>query len=429
MNRLRGFSLPRVYTFFTRLFALWDRAGGSDRVPRSGRWTARLAFEGMEDRYVPSTATTTALGSSVNPAVYGQTVTLTATVSSGAGTPTGTVTFDDGATAIGTGTLASGVATLTTSTLIAGSHSLTAVYGGNATYTSSTSSILAESVNPDATTTTLSSASNPGVYGQTVVLQRNGRGSRTGQRNTDRDSVVQGRVDRSWDRNPQRRCGHVRHHAPGSGIPLDDSGVWGSPSFNNSTSTVLNETINRDPTVTDVSASINPVLPSQTVTLTATVESTSPGFGSPSGIVTFMDGSTTLGTGSLTAGAGIGTATLITSFSTTGYHSINAVYGGDTNFTASTGGMVEFVHLNSTTTVSASADPVSFGQMVTFTATVSATPPGTGTPTGSVEFLDGTTVLGYGSLSRWSGYFLHLKPVSRFALDHGRVLRGHDVHR
>ncbi|HMF36072.1 MAG TPA: Ig-like domain repeat protein, partial [Isosphaeraceae bacterium] len=64
-----------------------------------------------------------------------QSVTFTATVSvnsPGAGTPTGTVTFKDGATVLGTGTLSGGVATFTRSTpLSAGAHHITAVYGGD----------------------------------------------------------------------------------------------------------------------------------------------------------------------------------------------------------------------------------------------------------------------------------------------------------
>ena len=82
--------------------------------------------------------------SSANPSVFGQSVTFTATVTAnapGSGTPTGTVTFMDGSTTLGTGTLnGSGVATFSTSGLSVGSHSITAVYGGDTDFTTSTSS-------------------------------------------------------------------------------------------------------------------------------------------------------------------------------------------------------------------------------------------------------------------------------------------------
>jgi Bacterial Ig-like domain (group 3) len=96
-----------------------------------------------------SQATTTTLTSSPNPSTPGQAVTFTATVkpTAGSGTPTGTVTFKDGGTTIGTVTLnASDVASFTTSTLALGSHSITAVYGGQAPFAPSTSNTLVQNV-------------------------------------------------------------------------------------------------------------------------------------------------------------------------------------------------------------------------------------------------------------------------------------------
>ena len=93
------------------------------------------------DLFTYQGATTTALSSSQNPSVFGQSVTFTATVSSASGTPSGTVTFKDGATTLGTGTLAGGVATLPTSSLAIGGHTITAVYGGDTNFTGSTSSV------------------------------------------------------------------------------------------------------------------------------------------------------------------------------------------------------------------------------------------------------------------------------------------------
>jgi hypothetical protein len=82
--------------------------------------------------------TTTTLTSSPNPSATGTSVTLTATVSPSAAT--GTVMFYDGAALLGPGALGSGTATLSLSSLAAGSHSLTASYGGDASYDGSVSS-------------------------------------------------------------------------------------------------------------------------------------------------------------------------------------------------------------------------------------------------------------------------------------------------
>ena len=77
-------------------------------------------------------------------------VTLTATVSDSStgstGSPTGTVSFYDGATLLGTSTVTAGVATLTTAVLPLGSSSVTSVYSGDSNFTVSTSSTVTEMV-------------------------------------------------------------------------------------------------------------------------------------------------------------------------------------------------------------------------------------------------------------------------------------------
>jgi len=101
--------------------------------------------------------TTTSLVSSLNPSQAGQAVTFTATVlasTSGAGTPTGTVTFKDGSTVLGAVAVdASGKAVVTTSGLSSGSHSITAQYGGDARFTASTSQALTQQVASPTTNT------------------------------------------------------------------------------------------------------------------------------------------------------------------------------------------------------------------------------------------------------------------------------------
>jgi hypothetical protein len=80
-------------------------------------------------------------------------------------------------------------------------------------------------------------------------------------------------------------------------------------------------------TTTTVASSQNPSSAGQSVTFTATVSGAT-----PTGSLTFKDGSTVLGIVALAGGV----ATFATSSLTTGNHSITAVYGGDGNFVAST---------------------------------------------------------------------------------------------
>jgi hypothetical protein len=79
--------------------------------------------------------------------VFGQTVTFTATVTSQAGTLTGSVTFTSDGTPLGTVGLAGGKATLTTSGLPAGNHTISATYTGDANFLTSNAT-LTQTVKP-----------------------------------------------------------------------------------------------------------------------------------------------------------------------------------------------------------------------------------------------------------------------------------------
>ncbi len=114
--------------------------------------------------------TTTTLTSSLNPSVFGQSVTFTATVAGNG--PTGTVTFTDttSSTTLGTGTLAGGITTFTTASLSIGSHQIVAVYAGDASNKAGSSAARTQTVNAIPTTTTLASSLNPSVSGQSVTF-------------------------------------------------------------------------------------------------------------------------------------------------------------------------------------------------------------------------------------------------------------------
>ncbi len=115
--------------------------------------------------------TSTVLTSSQNPTVSGESFTLTATVTSSGGTPTGTVSFEEGVTVLGTSTLnGAGQATLTLA-LPAGAHSIVARYLGAGSFAASTSAPLVQNVNPGSTTTTLTTSPNPSSGGIGIVAQ------------------------------------------------------------------------------------------------------------------------------------------------------------------------------------------------------------------------------------------------------------------
>ncbi|MGA3080976.1 MAG: protease pro-enzyme activation domain-containing protein [Terracidiphilus sp.] len=92
--------------------------------------------------------TTAAIVATPNPSLLGQSVTITATVTATLpGTPTGSVTFWNGATNLGSSTLSGGVATLSTTALPLGALNLQASFLGSAYYAASSSPLFAQTVN------------------------------------------------------------------------------------------------------------------------------------------------------------------------------------------------------------------------------------------------------------------------------------------
>ena len=119
-------------------------------------------------------ATTTTVSSSLNPSIYGQSVTFTATVSNTSGSggvPSGSVAFYDGSTLLGVGTTLSGAgtsatSTFTISTLKAGTQSMSAVYTAAGNLPGSTSSTLTQTVNQAPLTITANNESK--IYGASL---------------------------------------------------------------------------------------------------------------------------------------------------------------------------------------------------------------------------------------------------------------------
>jgi hypothetical protein len=193
----------------------------------------------------------------------------------------------------------------------------------------------------------------------------------------------------------------------GSAVPVVSNTVNYSFAAYSATVFVFSTGTSSSPTATtsSLTASSANITLGQSVTFTATVTPAS-GTVTPTGTVTVYDGTTQIGTGTLSSS---GSATFSTSALTAGAHSLTAVYSGDSNFTSSTSPAVSVTVSNATkiaTTMllSASATQLTSGQSVTLTASV-APQSGSGTPTGSVTFLDGQTQLGASPLSAGSSSF------------------------
>jgi len=143
-----------------------------------------------------------------------------------------------------------------------------------------------------------------------------------------------------------------------------------------------------------IASSLNPVTAGQSVTFTATLTSAPPV--PDGGQVAFTDG--TNPTPFCTSTTVSGVASCATIFSRRGAHAIRATYAGDLYHRTGVRALAETVNpYPSTTTVSASPNPSTFGQAVTITATVTSAGPTI--PTGTVTFYNGSVALGSAVLS------------------------------
>ena len=348
---------------------------------------------------VGKAATVTNIVSSGSPSVFGQPVTFTASVSAtapGAGTPTGTVVFKDGATTLATVALdGSANAAFTTSSLSIATHPITATYGGNTTFTGSTSNTASQVANEIGTATVISSSGSPSVFGQPVTFTASvsavapGTGTPTGSVVFNDGATTLATVALDGSANAA-----FTTSALAVGSHTITATYSGDPSFATSAPSGLTQQVNKATTVTGLSS--QPAVFGESVTFTASVSVAGPGAGTPTGTVAFMDGATTLASSTVDSA---GNATYTASLSSLGSDAITALYGADASLAGSTSNEVQVAGRASTATgVSSSGSPSVFGQPVTFTASVSVVAPDTGTPTGTVEFKDGATTLGSGTV-------------------------------
>ncbi len=264
--------------------------------------------------------TTTTLTSSVNPSTVGQTTALTATVS--APVSTGTVAFQDGGVTIGTATPNSGIAILNAQFATAGTHSLTAIYGGDATHAPSTSSAVSQTVSKGTSTISLSANPNPSTWGNNVtftatVVPSTATGTVTFLLNglTMGTGVASGGVATFSTTTLAAGSYSITATYPGD------------TNYLSSSSNTVTQTVNALTTTTGLTSSPNPSVVGGNVTLTATVIPSS-----ATGSVNFKDGATIIGTGTLSSGS----ASLLYGGFTAANHSLTAVYAGDGNNATST---------------------------------------------------------------------------------------------
>lgn len=364
-------------------------------TPVLNSWTGQQSAQSATLTIGASTDTVTSSG---NPAPLGS-VTYTATVTGAGATPTGSVTFQDGGTAIsGCGTngvvaLSGGVATCKVSYATTGSHTITAPYAGDGNYNPAAGNSISQAVTQGASTDTVTSSAAPTTVGQAVTYKATLSGAGTTPTGT--VTFMDGGL-------PMIGCGTAGVVSLSGGSATCTvtyastashtitAPYAGDSNYTAATGNTLTEKVNPGTATDSVASSQNPASMGSQVTYTATVS----GAGvNPTGTVTFKDGGTAItgcGTGGVVSLTG-GSATCAVTYATVGSHSITAAYSGDANYSTAAGNtLTQTVGYVSTTTVTSNYNPVALNAPVTYTATVAGS---SGTPTGSVTFKDGGSVI------------------------------------
>ena len=336
-------------------------------------------------------ASSVVLTSSQNPSPYGTNIQLSATVTPGSAT--GSIQFLDGPTLLGTAVISGGPPTMYISTLSVGPHAITAVYGGDANDEGSTSAVVTQTVNKDASSVTVASSLNPAAYGQPVTFSADVTPSvATGTVQFLDGSTVLGTVT------VNKETAFLTPVTLTAGTHMISVAYSGDSNDNASTSAILTQTVNKAVSNVVLTSSQNPSLSGTSISFSAAVTP-----GSATGSVRFLDGSALLGTAVISGGS----ATMNISTLTAGSHNITAVYGGDANDAGSTSGILtQTVKANSSLSLVSSLNPSAYGQTVTFTVTVSPS-----SATGTVQVREGSTTLGTVTLNGGSAAL----PVSGLA--------------
>jgi uncharacterized protein (TIGR03437 family) len=304
---------------------------------------------------VNSLATPTVnLISSNNPAILGQTVTFTATVTSGA---TGTVTFTVDSVAGSAIPLSGTQAQLIISTFTLGNHTVSASYSGDQNYSPGASNIVTQVVNQQAANITLSASPNPSAFGQTVTFTAGVPAGATGAVTFTIDGTAQAPIDISAGQVTLTVSNlTVGKHTLGAGYSGDSN-------FAPASAAPLTQTVAQQATIVALISSLDPSIPGVPVTFTASVPA------GATGTITFTIDGVSQGTLNVTAGSAQITASSLTG----GNHTVIATYSGDANFLPATSSpLTQIVVIPQVTlTLASSANPAVVGQPITFTATIS----------------------------------------------------------
>jgi len=283
--------------------------------------------------------TSTSLGVTPNPASAFAPVTLSSTVISQYGTPTGSVSFTANGTALATAALnGSGKAATTVSTLGAGTYSIVANYTADTRFQPSSSSAVQMVVIGATSVTSLTASPNPSAVTQPIVFTATVRAKQGTITPTGSVTFSDGATALAAVALNPSGVATFTTSLLSFGAHAITAQYAGSTNFNSSSAT-LSESVTLIGTSLGLTASPNPSDNGQTVTFTATAIGTLAGV-PPVGSVTFNDGPTSLATAQL---GDNGAATFTTASLAVGTHPIQGVLAGSAYFAGSSSAIVQQV--------------------------------------------------------------------------------------
>jgi polygalacturonase/sugar lactone lactonase YvrE len=306
----------------------------------------------------PASTTTLGAFSPASP-IYGQAVTLSAAVAGGAITPAGSAVFTVDSSTY-SATLVNGTASAVVNGLNAGSHSVSAAYASSNGYASSTS----------ATATLVVGQATPVITWPTPA------------------AITYGTALSATQLDASGSVGGTLAYSPSAGTVLGAGVQTLSVLFTpadtidyKSVTHTVQLTVNKAPSSVALSASPNPAAQGKSDVITATVT----GAVQPGGIVVFLSGATSLCTSTINSGI----ATCSFTPAASGMLTISAQYQGDANHLASSASLTLNVY-DTAITEQFSSTQLVYPGATNVTVCVAGSAP---TPTGTVEIVDGTTVL------------------------------------
>jgi hypothetical protein len=259
-----------------------------------------------------------------------------------------------------------------------GAQTINASYGGDTKFNGSTAAGIGHTVNQAGTTVTISDPTDPTVFGQSV--QVNGSVAVTAPGGGTPGGTITVTATNSSGCTITLPATSCNLSFTTVGAQTINASYGGDTNFSGSTASGIGHTVNKAATTVTISDPTDPTAFGQTVQVNGSVSVTAPGAGTPGGAISVTATNSSGCTITLPA-----TSCNLT-FTATGAQTINASYGGDANFANSTASAIGHQVDKPATTLSITdqSDPSVVGQSVQVDATLSVTPPGSGTPGGTI---------------------------------------------